>query len=183
MQRFAERGFEGASLREIAADAQATHGLIRHHFGTKEDLWRAVVDYVVGKFEARHSPLLAKIGEADPVDILKGFVTNYIEVSAEQPGVARIIMNDCSRPGPRLDFLVDRMLPIHRAIEPVFLAVQERGLLRHHDPDSFFIFLLTLGSFPFALSSFTNEFYRRKIGTKAGIERHIDLVLQALFDS
>jgi hypothetical protein len=114
--------------------------------------------------------------------LLKEFVTDYIRVSAEAPGAAKIIMNDCSQPGPRLDCVMDRLLPIHKAIEPVFLAAQKRGLLRQHDPDSFFIFLVTLGAFPFALSGFTNEFYRQEIGSKAGIERHIDLVLQTLFD-
>jgi len=182
MQHFAAKGFEAASLREIAADAGTTHGLIRHHFGAKEDLWRAVVDDFVGKFEERHRPLLSKVGEADPVELLKGFIANYIRVSVELPGVAKIIMNDCSQPGPRLGFVVDRLLPIHKAIEPVFLAVQKQGLLRQHDPDSFFIFLVMLGSFPFALSEFTNRFYRQEIASEAGIERHIDLVLRTLFD-
>ena len=181
MQHFAEKGFEGASLRGIAAGARTTHGLIRHHFGSKEDLWRAMVDDFVRRFEARHRPLLSKIGESDPVELLKGFVTNYVKVSAELPGVAKIIMNDCSQPGSRLDFVVDRMLPVHEAIEPVVRAVQKQGLLQQHDPDSFFIFLVMLGSFPFTLSGFTNKFYRREIGSKAGIERHIDLVIQTLF--
>ncbi len=182
MQHFAAGGFEGASLRQIAADARTTHGLIRHHFGTKEDLWCAMVDDFVGQFEARHRPLLSKLGGADPVELLKGFVTNYIRVSAELPGVAKIIMNDCSEPGPRLDFVLERMMPIHKAIEPVFLAVQKRGLLRKHDPDSFFVFVVMLGAFPFALSGFTNAFYRKDITSKAGIRRHIDLVLRTLFD-
>lgn len=181
MQHFAEKGFKGASLREIAVEADTTHGLIRHHFGTKEDLWRAMVDDFVGRFEERHRPLLSNIGETDPVELLKAFVANYIRVSAEVPGVSKIIMNDCSQPGPRLDFVMDRMLPIHKAIEPVFLAAQGRGLLRQHDADSFFVFLVMLGSFPFALSGFTNAFYRQQIGSKAGIERHIELVIQTLF--
>ena len=181
LQHFAQKGFDGASLREIAAEAEATHGLIRHHFGTKEDLWCATVDDFVSKFEERHRPLLSNAEGADPVELLKGFVTHFVRVSAEFPGVAKIIMNDCSQPGPRLDFVVDRMLPIHRAIVPVFLAVQKRGLLPQHDADSFFIFLMMLGAFPFALPGFTNKFYRRKIGSKAGVERHIDLVLQTLF--
>lgn len=182
MRHFAEKGFEGASLREMAREAETAHGLIRHHFGTKEDLWRAMVDDFVGKFEERHRPLLSNVAGADPVELLKAFVTNFIRVSAETPEVSKIIMNDCSQPGPRLDFVVNRLLPIHRAIEPVFLAVQERGLLQEHDPDSFFVFLVMLGSFPFTLSGFTNVFYRQEIGSKAGIERHIGLVLRTLFD-
>lgn len=182
MQHFAAKGFDGASLREIAADAGMTHGLIRYHFGSKDYLWRATVDDFMGKFEDRHRPLLSNLARADPVELLKGFVTNLIRVSAEVPGVSKIIMNDCSQPGPRLDFLVARMMPIHKTIEPVFLAAQKGGLFQQHDPDSFFIFVLMLGSFPFSLSAFTNEFYRRAIGSKTGIERHIDLVLRTLFE-
>jgi AcrR family transcriptional regulator len=40
---FAERGFEGASTREIAARAGVQQGLVRHYFGGKEGLWREVV--------------------------------------------------------------------------------------------------------------------------------------------
>lgn len=38
---FAERGFEGASIRQIAAAASVDPALVHHYFGTKEDLFRA----------------------------------------------------------------------------------------------------------------------------------------------
>jgi AcrR family transcriptional regulator len=41
---FASHGFEGAATRGIAEAAGAPQGLIRHHFGSKEGLWRAVVE-------------------------------------------------------------------------------------------------------------------------------------------
>jgi AcrR family transcriptional regulator len=41
---FATHGFEGAGTRGIAEAAGAPQGLIRHHFGSKEGLWRAVVE-------------------------------------------------------------------------------------------------------------------------------------------
>jgi AcrR family transcriptional regulator len=40
---FSERGFEGASLRAIAADAGVDPALIRHFFGDKERLFATVV--------------------------------------------------------------------------------------------------------------------------------------------
>lgn len=181
LKHFAEKGFRGASLREIAEDADTAHGLIRHHFGTKEDLWRAVVDDFVGKFEHEHRPLLADIEGADPVELLKGLVTNFVHLAAELPEVSKIIMNDCGRPGPRMDYVMERMLPVHKAIEPIFLAVQERGYLAHYNPDTFFVVLFMVGSFPFSLPGFTNTFYREDICSKAGIERHCELVLKTLF--
>lgn len=41
---FAERGYAGASMRDIARAAEAPVSLITHHFGTKEELFRQVID-------------------------------------------------------------------------------------------------------------------------------------------
>lgn len=40
---FAASGFKGASLRDIAADAEVSLTLVDHHFGSKEQLLEAVV--------------------------------------------------------------------------------------------------------------------------------------------
>ena len=40
---FAERGYEGTSLREIAAAADVDPGMIRHYFGDKETLFITVM--------------------------------------------------------------------------------------------------------------------------------------------
>ena len=42
---FGERGIEGASIRDIAAEAGVSSGLVRHHFGSKEALREACDKY------------------------------------------------------------------------------------------------------------------------------------------
>jgi AcrR family transcriptional regulator len=42
---FGERGIEGASIRDIAAAAGVSSGLVRHHFGSKEALREACDQY------------------------------------------------------------------------------------------------------------------------------------------
>ncbi|MGW7683541.1 TetR/AcrR family transcriptional regulator [Kribbella sp. NPDC054772] len=42
---FGERGIEGASIRDIAAEAGVSSGLVRHHFGSKESLREACDKY------------------------------------------------------------------------------------------------------------------------------------------
>lgn len=44
---FAEKGYNGVSVRDIAADAKVTVGSIRYHFGSKEDLLKAVFERLV----------------------------------------------------------------------------------------------------------------------------------------
>lgn len=41
-EQFAQDGFDGASLRMIAASADITLALLHYHFGSKRDLYRAV---------------------------------------------------------------------------------------------------------------------------------------------
>jgi AcrR family transcriptional regulator len=43
-RRFAEHGFAGTSLEDVAADIQATRGAVYHHFANKGALFEAVFD-------------------------------------------------------------------------------------------------------------------------------------------
>ena len=52
LKLFAERGFDGVSVRDIAADANVSGGLIKHHYGSKEGLRQAVDEYFISRFES-----------------------------------------------------------------------------------------------------------------------------------
>lgn len=43
---FAEKGYDGAGLREVAAQAQANSALVQYHFGSKEGLYRETLRFV-----------------------------------------------------------------------------------------------------------------------------------------
>jgi AcrR family transcriptional regulator len=49
---FADRGIEGATIRDIAQQAGVSSGLLRHHFGSKEGLRDACDEYVVDRLTA-----------------------------------------------------------------------------------------------------------------------------------
>jgi TetR/AcrR family transcriptional regulator, regulator of cefoperazone and chloramphenicol sensitivity len=51
MQMFAEKGFDGITVRDIASAANVSVGLINHHFGSKEGLREAVDQYFLSQFE------------------------------------------------------------------------------------------------------------------------------------
>lgn len=50
LARFAESGPDAVSLRTVAADAGAAHGLVVHHYRTKAGLQEAVEQYIVDRF-------------------------------------------------------------------------------------------------------------------------------------
>jgi AcrR family transcriptional regulator len=65
--RFAELGYEGATIRAIAADAGVDPALVHHYFGTKEQLFAAAVRLPFAPGEVLAEALRAepeRIGEA-----------------------------------------------------------------------------------------------------------------------
>lgn len=65
IERFGEVGFDKATVREIAAAADVSPGLVLHHFGSKEGLREACDEYVVAEF-ARSRIEAVESGTTDP---------------------------------------------------------------------------------------------------------------------
>ncbi len=108
---FAERGFDGASTREIAARAEVNISSLHYHWDSKETLYLAVLERIYQQLvDLVQAELEAAAGSADPV-----------------AAVERAM-------GRTFDFFVeDRTLPkllMRRLIDPVGPdAERERGVL------------------------------------------------------
>jgi AcrR family transcriptional regulator len=60
---FADLGYSGASVRDIAKTAKVNHGLVHRHFGSKEGLLRAVLQ---GMFKDVDALTMAEVKPGDP---------------------------------------------------------------------------------------------------------------------
>jgi AcrR family transcriptional regulator len=72
---FAERGYDGASIRQIAAGAGVDPALVHHYFGTKEQLFLAVVQPPVNPAD-----LIPRIVAGDPAKLGERLVTTFISM-------------------------------------------------------------------------------------------------------
>lgn len=63
-EAFAEKGFAGTSLARISKKCGISDGLILHHFGSKENLYQAVLDDMAGGYVA----LFTNSGEQHSAD-------------------------------------------------------------------------------------------------------------------
>jgi AcrR family transcriptional regulator len=62
---FAERGYVGTSLEDVASASQVTRGAVYHHFASKQALFEAVLDLQETRVTAE---VIAAAGTADPWD-------------------------------------------------------------------------------------------------------------------
>ena len=75
-ERFAEHGYDGATIRGIAADAGVDPALVHHFYGTKERLFAAAMRLPVVPGELLGAALAA--GPADPADSLGEFLVRTV---------------------------------------------------------------------------------------------------------
>jgi AcrR family transcriptional regulator len=72
---FAERGYVGTSLEDVASASQVTRGAVYHHFASKQALFEAVLD----RQEARVSAeVIAAASTADPWDAAMLALDTYL---------------------------------------------------------------------------------------------------------
>lgn len=90
-QLFAERGFAGAGQEEIVERAGVTRGALSHHFGTKEGLFRVVVEAVEQDLTERIAT--AAMAGDNPVEHLRFGCLAFLDAALD-PAVRRIILLD-----------------------------------------------------------------------------------------
>jgi AcrR family transcriptional regulator len=64
LEVFATEGYEGASTRLLAERAEVNLPAIQYYFGSKEGLYRAVIDSIIEHTEAQMAPLTARVKAA-----------------------------------------------------------------------------------------------------------------------
>lgn len=82
---FAEHGLAGVSLRQISVEAgSSNNSAIRYHFGSKDDLLRAIFSYRLGDLTQRRALLRARARPDDLRAQLEAHIVPLIEL-AESP--------------------------------------------------------------------------------------------------
>lgn len=110
LQAFAERGFDGASTREIAAAAGVPQGLVNYHFESKQSLWEAAVDAVFAEFAREVAGVVEALRDVDPATRLRAAAKRFVRFAARHPEVHRLMTREGSQNGPRLRYLVDHLV-------------------------------------------------------------------------
>lgn len=127
---FAERSFDGASTRVIAERAGVTQPLLNYHFAGKEELWRAAVDDLFDRVRTSMQSRLRGLRGVDETTVAQLMVRHFVELSASNPQLHRIIMQESKQPGPRLDWLVDtHVRPLYTNAVAMFERLGGRGEL------------------------------------------------------
>lgn len=190
---FSDRGYEGTSLRDIAASVGISHGIIRHHFGSKMMIWQTVATRVFDFFRTSLLPMadIESNGQSlDSVGAFKALVSTFIRISLNKPEYARLFVQETRQDSERADFCAEQFVELHLAIGELFsLAQAQASCLAKYTNDSFFYALMSLTYFKILHPTLgAQKVGEEEVGEKEGRcnsqenERMHDFIVSVLFD-
>ena len=102
---FSTVGFEGINSASLEEDAGVQRGLLAYHYGSKEALWRAVIDHLTTKIEQDLRRLFDAESRTPGTDPLEAIVRAFIRTNAESPQFLHILVQERSSGSTRLDYV------------------------------------------------------------------------------
>ena len=138
IEEFAEKGFAGATTADIARRAKTQQPLVHHHFGSKDELFKVVLDTL---FDELRRDVIPATGERVE---LAALVRRFVLFTARRPELARIWVIESAHRGPHLTYMVDQhVLPLMRVamtligrdmradVDPTLLVYAIQGLVTY----------------------------------------------------
>lgn len=124
---FAQKGFHGARVGDVAAEAGVAHGLVYHYFSSKDELLETI-------FRETWTALLAAMREVEEGDDpareqLRKVGAIVLRTWTRDPDLVRVLVNEVTR-GPQLQREIAEIRQAFEAIERIVVSGQERGELR-----------------------------------------------------
>lgn len=179
---FAERGFDGASMREIAARVGVDHSLLRYHFGDKGRLWREAVIQMVDRLKQEMAMAWGASADRPPAERFKHILRAYVHYCAAHPEHARIMVQESLKPSDRVDWIVDNgVRSQHAALRPLLEQLIADGILPRVSIASIIYIISASAQTIFMLATEVQAAHGIDVTRKGEIDRHADALIALLF--
>lgn len=133
---FATKGFEGTSIREIAAAANVNLAMINYYFGSKEKLFESIIEY-----KARHSRValeeLVQDAGLSPIQKIDATIDGYVERLFGHRNFHRLIQQELithTRTTLQTHIVNNIIYPNSRAISHIIEEGIKNGDFKEVDP-------------------------------------------------
>jgi TetR/AcrR family transcriptional regulator len=130
-KQFAQFGFEGTSLEQIAQALSLSRHNLLYYYPSKDALYRTVLDAVLDDWLGRMDGIVAG---ADPEAALRDYIAAKLRYSRERPAGSQVFAREVMAGAPRFrDAIAARVLPALNADVRTFERWARAGLVRKMD--------------------------------------------------
>jgi TetR/AcrR family transcriptional regulator len=174
---FAERGYEGTSMNDVAEHVGMRKASLFYHFATKDSLYESVVDRIIASL---HEPLEAIYASSGTFpERLDALSRTLVEALGARPYAARLLLRETMDWGPVMrGKLAERILLVLEAGAAWVRAGQADGAFVEGDPRHMVITAIGMHLLPFAIGQLVERFTGQAPFDPAFIEHRREEVLR-----
>ena len=164
---FADHGLAGARTERIAADAGVNKALLYYYFGSKRNLYRAVLRHLLDQLGHLAGP--AGFTPASPREHLVAFVEGYFDFLASHPSYLRLIQREVMESKGEIDWIMREYYRplLSRVIGLIEAGIRQGELRRVDSQQAAFSIMGTTASYFAAATIWRRYFGRQLLGPKA----------------
>ena len=179
---FADKGFDGATTRAIAARAEVVLASLPYHFKTKDALWRAAVDRIFGMLREQLGRRAAGLEGVDALTRARLLLKDFVLFSAAHPELHRFMLQHGSESTPRLEWMVaEHVRPMLETIRALLAELAADGVALPGDADQLFYMMTGAAATSYAASAQVELATGEDPFAKERVEAHAETVLQLFF--
>lgn len=144
-QLFAQKGYESTSLQEIGALAGVSRGTPGYFFGSKEQLYQAVLDRILKAEHDAAEQVRAQLmsSGATPIDMITEVIRSHIDFLVARPTFLQLLtreaLSNFAQPQSTTTFL-----EVIQAGQVLLRQELERADIYHVDPDLLLLSVVAL---------------------------------------
>ncbi len=134
-------------------EAEVAQSLVLYHFGSKDGLWRAVMDDLAIRLNARMARAQAAVRGGSITERLMATVTSFVDLCAEDADIHRIMTVEGRHETGRLKWLVEHHLRANYLQACALIRRgQEAGVVRQGDPTLLYYSFIAIAGTAFSLA-------------------------------
>ena len=172
---FAQRGYAGVGLREVAEAVGLGKSSLFHHFKNKPELYAAVCGRILARIGWRLGEALARGGS--PVERLERLLDELVDVLAGHPNDARLLLRSLFEDDDLAGDTAEERA-VQAALEGIIGAMtsllregMSSGQLRAANVQHLLLTIIGQTVFPFASGEFGREVLGKDVFDKAEVAR------------
>lgn len=182
LQAFAERGFQGVTIRTISKRVKVDDSLLHYHFGKKENLWKEAVRIAYQKYTTDSKNIIRVTKDLDLLTLGKTLLRHFIHYNGKNPELYQVILHEMTMHSDRSNWLIEHILnPLSERVGKLHQAQLAAGFVKPMPIANLTSILLGACNTIFILNYQMKNQFQLNVFDEKEIDKHADLVIESIY--
>lgn len=178
----ADKGYESATMKEIAEEAEVSRTSLNYHFGSKEVLWKQSVSYLTQQFIKEFNEHQKFNKDLEGLQLLKMVVRQIVHFNARFPEFHKIATLEMMKQTDRSHWITENMIkPLFAQTKDLFKTLRDQGVIKKISPQHQSSLLLGMANTIYLNAVIYEKIFEIDPFDNEQINRHADAVIEVFF--